>query len=69
MPFILLLLRPVLDWFYTLPIKPVQSFAAWLERRGVALRDDYRSCDKNGNVVCIYLAEEFAGFAVHIVKA
>ena len=33
MPFILLLLRPVLDWFYTLPIKPVRRFAAWLERR------------------------------------
>ena len=33
MPFILLLLRPVLDWFYTLPIKPVRNFAAWLERR------------------------------------
>ena len=33
MPFILLLLRPVLDWFYTLPIKPVRAFAAWLERR------------------------------------
>ena len=32
-PFILLLLRPVLDWFYTLPIKPVRAFAAWLERR------------------------------------
>ncbi len=32
MPFILLLLRPVLDWFYTLPIKPVRKFAAWLER-------------------------------------
>ena len=31
-PFILLLLRPVLDWFYTLPIKPVRKFAAWLER-------------------------------------
>ena len=31
-PIILLLLRPVLDWFYTLPIKPVQRFAAWLER-------------------------------------
>ena len=31
-PFILLLLRPVLDWFYTLPIKPVQRFAAWLEK-------------------------------------
>lgn len=33
MPFILLLLRPVLDWFYTLPIKPVRAFAEWLERR------------------------------------
>lgn len=33
MPVILLLLRPVLDWFYTLPIKPVRAFAAWLERR------------------------------------
>jgi len=32
MPIILLLLRPVLDWFYTLPIKPVRKFAAWLER-------------------------------------
>ena len=33
MPIILLLLRPVLDWFYTLPIKPVRAFAAWLEKR------------------------------------
>jgi len=33
MPFILLLLRKVLDWFYTLPIRPVRAFAAWLERR------------------------------------
>ena len=33
-PFILLLLRPILDWFYTLPIKPVRKFAAWLEARG-----------------------------------
>lgn len=32
-PLILLLVRPVLDWFYTLPIKPVHRFAAWLERR------------------------------------
>ena len=37
-PFILLLLRPVLDWFYTLPIKPVQAFAAWLERRAARKR-------------------------------
>ena len=37
-PFILLLLRAVLDWFYTLPIKPVRSFAAWLERRAARKR-------------------------------
>ena len=37
-PFILLLLRPVLDWFYTLPIKPVRAFAAWLERRAANKR-------------------------------
>ena len=39
MPFILLLLRPVLDWFYTLPIKPVRKFAAWLERRSARKRE------------------------------
>ena len=33
MPLILLLLRPVLDWFYTLPIPPVRKFAAWVENR------------------------------------
>ena len=38
-PFILWLLRPVLDWFYTLPIKPVQKFAAWLERRSKTKRE------------------------------
>ena len=39
MPFILLLLRPVLDWFYTLPIKPVRRFAAWLEKRSAHKRE------------------------------
>ena len=32
-PFILLLLRPILDWFYTLPIGIVRKFAAWLTNR------------------------------------
>ena len=39
MPIILLLLRPVLDWFYTLPIKPVRKFAAWLEKRSERKRE------------------------------
>ena len=37
-PFILLLLRPVLDWFYTLPIKPIRRLAAWLERHAAKKR-------------------------------
>ena len=37
-PFILMLLRPVLDWFYTLPFGPIRAFAAWLERRAARKR-------------------------------
>ena len=47
-PFILLLLRPVLDWFYTLPIKPVQKFAAWLERRSERKRQEMRDNKDTG---------------------
>jgi len=45
-PVILLLLRPVLDWFYTLPIKPVKRFAAWLERHAAKKRASMN--EKNG---------------------
>ena len=41
---------------------------AYLERKGVKLREDYAGFDKAGKPVAVYLAEEFAGFAVHIVK-
>jgi len=47
-PFILLLLRPVLDWFYTLPIKPVQKFAAWLERHAAKKRESMNDKNKKG---------------------
>ena len=51
-PFILLLLRPVLDWFYTLPIRPVRAFAAWLERRAArkraGMRDQRRGRGRRG---------------------
>ena len=45
-PFIMLLLRPLLDWFYTLPIKPVRAFAAWLERHAGHKRESMNA--KNG---------------------
>ena len=47
-PFILLLLRPVLDWFYTLPIKPVQRFAAWLERHAARKRASMNEKNQKG---------------------
>ena len=47
-PFILLLLRPVLDWFYTLPIKPVQRFAAWLERHAAKKRASMNEKNQKG---------------------
>ena len=47
-PFILLLLRPVLDWFYTLPIKPVQKFAGWLERHAAKKRASMNEKNQKG---------------------
>ena len=47
-PFILLLLRPLLDWFYTLPIKPVRKFAEWLEKRSQKKREKMQQENKSG---------------------
>ena len=47
-PFIMLLLRPLLDWFYTLPIPPVRRFAAWLERRAQRKRAGMSDRKKGG---------------------
>lgn len=47
-PFILWLLRPVLDWFYTLPIKPVRKFAAWLEKHAEKKRASMNEKNQRG---------------------
>ena len=47
-PFILLLLRPLLDWFYTLPIPPVRKFAAWLEKHAAKKRASMNEKNKKG---------------------
>lgn len=47
-PVILLLLRPVLDWFYTLPIKPVRRFAAWLEKHAEKKRARMNAKNQKG---------------------
>ena len=47
-PLILWLMRPILDWFYTLPIKPVRAFAAWLENRANRKRTKMNADKKTG---------------------
>ena len=45
MPFIFWFLKPILKWLYTLPIKPLQKFAAWVENRS---RKKAESVDTKG---------------------
>lgn len=42
--------------------------ASYLARHGYALRDEFKKLDDKGNLAAVYLQEEIAGFAVHIVK-
>jgi 2-dehydro-3-deoxyphosphogluconate aldolase/(4S)-4-hydroxy-2-oxoglutarate aldolase len=42
--------------------------AAWLERQGIAFNRDSIKTDAKGNVVLIYLKEEIAGFAIHLLQ-
>ena len=46
----------------------VERAAYYLENKGVALREDFRHIGKDGKPDSIYLAEEFAGFAVHFLQ-
>ena len=35
MPLIMLFLKPLLKWIYTLPIQPLKKFVAWVEKRSL----------------------------------
>ncbi len=39
-----------------------------LKSRGIAFREDSRKTDSKGRTKAIYLADEFAGFAIHLVQ-
>ncbi len=41
---------------------------AYFEDRGVKLDMDGAKRDKAGNITCVYLADQIAGFAFHVVK-
>lgn len=46
----------------------VERAEAYLRRQGIAFNEDSRKCNPKGKTVAIYLQEEFAGFAVHLVQ-
>lgn len=41
---------------------------SWLEAIGAELNEESKQYDANGNLTCVYLKEEIAGFAIHFVK-
>ena len=46
----------------------VDRAVAHLERQGFSFRTETAKTDGNGNLTAIYLADEFGGFALHLVK-
>lgn len=71
-PFIFWLLRPILNWFYTLPIKPVRKFAAWLERRSVRKRQSMNDSKDTGVMGWLrrhFSADQVELFALYIFVA
>lgn len=46
----------------------VERAAAYLIKKGIALREEFTGRDSNGKLTAVYLQEEIAGFAVHLVK-
>lgn len=41
---------------------------AWLEKVGAQINEQSRQYDAKGELSCVYLKEEIAGFAIHFVK-
>ena len=46
----------------------IEGAVAYLKNQGVALAEE-TAVVKNGSLTAIYLAEEIAGFAIHLVQA
>lgn len=48
--------------------RSVERAAAYLEQKGVRLREEFRNVAPDGQWLAAYLEEEFGGFAVHLLK-
>jgi len=50
-PFIFCFFKPLLKWFYSLPAKPIQKFAAWIEGRAQKKAKDLET----GSLVALFV--------------
>ena len=46
----------------------VDKAASYLERQGITLNQDTIRKDENGNMIFVYLKDEIAGFALHLIQ-
>lgn len=46
----------------------LERAAAFLKKRGVAFREEFKLTDENGRLVALYLEEEIGGFAIHLLR-
>ena len=51
MPFIFLLLKPILKWFYSLPFRPIGKLAAWVEGHAQKKAKDLET----GSLVALFM--------------
>lgn len=46
----------------------VERAVAYLQKKGYAMREEFKNYDAAGNLNAIYLEKEFSGFAIHLLR-
>lgn len=46
----------------------VERAMAYMERKGVPVRKEFKNTGEDGKIIAAYLEEEFGGFAVHLLR-
>ena len=49
-------------------VRNVDRAVAYLEKKGYAMREEFKNYDAAGNLNAIYLEKEFGGFAIHLLR-
>ncbi|MDD3795667.1 MAG: bifunctional 4-hydroxy-2-oxoglutarate aldolase/2-dehydro-3-deoxy-phosphogluconate aldolase [Lachnospiraceae bacterium] len=49
-------------------VRSVERAAAYLEKKGFPMREEFKNYDAAGNLNAVYLEKEFGGFAIHLLR-